>query len=88
MNGQKVFEQIREARWEQLKNPFDNSGNKITMTRNVYEELERVCFSHILVHAPQADEEPKCTIFGMEIEVIDEAEGFFSIGGLMKGINS
>ena len=86
MDGKLIFEEIKKARWDRIKEMVFEP-QRITMTRNVYEELERECTPYIIVHAPKKCEEPKCSIFGMEIEVIDDSVGCFSIGGLMRGIN-
>ena len=83
MNVLQVLEQIRSARWERLKDVIDEP-DKITMTRNVFDELMKSCT--IQIHTDNMGEDIKCKLYGMEVEVIDNAEGFFSIGGKMEGV--
>ena len=86
MNGRKVMEEIRKARWERLKDTIDEP-DKITMTRNVFDALILEVSSNVQLRVADQKKEPKAYIFGMEIEVIDENSGYFSIGGLMKGVS-
>lgn len=86
MNGRKVMEEIRKARWERLKDTIDEP-DKITMTRNVFDALILEVSSNVQLRVADQKDEPKAYIYGMEIEIIDDDRGYFSIGGLMKGVS-
>ena len=91
MDGKKVMQEIRKAHFERMKERFNrycpiDEPEKITMTANVYESLVYMLRSEVELRITDQKDKPKAYIFGMEIEVIDENSGYFSIGGLMKGV--
>ena len=86
MDGMKVIEEIKKACWERLKDTIDGM-DRITMTRNVFDAIVIALRADLSFLVTDPKEEPKPYIFGMEIEVIDETSGYFSIGGLMKGVS-
>ena len=86
MDGRKVMEEIKKARWEMLKNTIDNP-DKITMTQNVFDAIVCALHQDLQLRVVNPKDEPKAYIYGMEIEIIGDGRGYFSIGGLMKGVS-
>lgn len=92
MKGRKIIEEIREARIEWMKDALSkwntiDEPDKITMTRDVFDAIVFTLRSEVQFRVINPKDEPRSYIFGMEIEIIDNGLGCFSIGGLMKGVS-